>query len=395
MLQSPAPNQNADASPNAQSFVLKTPFAEKPKNKAVLVSVIAVLIAFGIFLLSYIILLTAKRDGQLITPIPDPNAKVVIPEEIRTVPNPITGELYNEDAVPPWISNRPLGVMINNHPDARSQSALYKADIVYEVVAEGGITRFLAFFLTHTPEKIGPVRSTREYYLVLVKELGDAMIMHIGWSPQALVAIETWPVRSLSRGGATFWRDNPYNVATEHTAFVNGVDLRVRGDELGWEGTRTLTSWKFKDEPKYTDSKDAWTISIDFWYKGDFSAIWKYDQAQNIYLRYMGYDQSDQPMPHLDRETNEQVKARNVIVQFARESSIVGDDKSRLEYELLGSGKALVFMDGKAVDATWNKTGRDDRTKFFDLNGEEMEFNRGNFWIEIVPDRNIEQVVFN
>src|SRR3972149_10238774 len=109
----------------------------------------------------------------------------------------------------------------------------------------------------------------------------------------------------------------------------------------------------------------------------------------------MGYDQSDQPVPHLDRETNEQVKARNVIVQFAQESSIAGDDKSRLEYKLLGSGKALVFVDGKAIDATWNKAGRDERTKFFDLNGEEIEFNRGNFWIEIVPDRNIKQIVFN
>ena len=380
--------------PSHDFLIVKSRY-ENNNRKILILAASAVFISFVVFLISYLILLNSKKEVELITPIPRPGLKTNVPEEIRKVPNPITGELYNEDAVPPWISNRPLGIMINNHPDARPQSALYQADIVYEIVAEGGITRFLAFFLTHTPEKIGPVRSAREYYLVLVKELGDAMIMHIGWSPQALVAIESWPVRSLSRGGATFWRENPNNVATEHTAYVNGLDLRKRGDELGWEGTRTLTSWKFKDTKNYAEAKDAWNISVDFWYKGDFSAIWKYNPDKNTYMRYMGYDASDQPLPHLDRETKEQINAENVIVQFARESSILGDDKNRLEYELLGSGKALVFLDGKVVEATWNKAGRDERTKFFDMNGEEIEFNRGNFWIEIVPDRNIDQVVFN
>jgi hypothetical protein len=284
--------------------------------------------------------------------------------------------------------------MINNHPDARPQSGLIKADITYEIVAEGGITRFLAFFLTNTPEKIGPVRSTREYYLVLVKELGDAMLMHIGWSPQALEAIETWPVRSLGRGGGTFWRDNPNNVAIEHTAYVNGVDLRKRGDELGWEGTRTLTSWKFKDsKDKYT-SADATDITVDFWYKGDFTVNWKYDSFTNTYARYMGYDKDDNFIPHKDRESGEQIHTKNLIVQFAKENSIAGDEKNRLDYVLTGSGKALIFIDGKVVESTWNKTERDERTKFYDMNGEEIEFNRGNFWIEIVPDRNVEQVVY-
>ena len=398
MTELDAPNNSADRQlipQPPQKYLIIKPGIENNNRKIILISASAVLVSFIIFLISYLVLLNSRRNTEIITPTPTPNFKVNVPEEIRKVPNPISGELYNEDAVPPWISNRPLGVMINNHPDARPQSALYQADIIYEIVAEGGITRFLAFFLTNTPEKIGPVRSAREYYLVLVKELGDAMIMHIGWSPQALVAIESWPVRSLSRGGASFWRENPNNVATEHTAYVNGVELRKRGDELGWEGTRTLTSWKFKDSRNYAEAKDAWNISIDFWYKGDYSAVWKYDPDKNTYLRYMGYDANNQPVPHLDRESKTQISAENVIVQFARESSIVGDDKSRLEYELLGSGKALIFLDGKVVDATWNKPGRDERTKFFDMNGEEIEYNRGNFWIAIVPDRNIDQVVFN
>lgn len=322
--------------------------------------------------------------------------------KVTEIMNPLTGKMFAENAAS-WFEDRPFGVMMNNHLDARPQSGLIYADIVYEVVAEGGITRFLTFYYSNTPEKIGPVRSTREYYLVLVKELGDAMIMHDGYSPQALYAIETWPVRSLFRGGATLpsmcdgcvWRDNPRNVAYEHTEYTNGVKLRELGDTLGWEGQTTVRPWLFKDDPnKYSSSPEAKEITIDYWYHGDYTGAFKYDAATNRYLRYTGVDAEDMPIPHLDQETKEQVAVTNLIVQFAVESTIPDDDKSRLEYELLGSGKAIVFIDGRAVDATWSKADRDDRTIFYDIAGNEIEFNRGNFWIGIVPDRNVDQVVY-
>lgn len=365
------------------------------KNFLIIV-LLGVLAAFLIFVLT--LNLRKNSDGSitLLSPLARTTESTEVAELLK-VPNPITGELYSEKNVPPWITNRPLAVMINNHQDARPQSGLIDADLVYEMVAEGGITRYLGFFLSKTPEKIGPVRSIREYYLVLVKEMGDAEVMHIGYSPQALAAIESWPVRSLVRGGASFWRDNPNNVATEHTAYVNGVDLRKLGDNLGWGGIHEeFTSWQFKDNPNlYSTAKPATTITIDFWSKGDFSAIWKYDEATKYYLRFLGYDSAGNPISHLDRETKQQLKAKNVIVQFAAEVSIPNDEKHRLDYTLIGSGKAIIFMDGKAVDATWSKTARDERTKFYDMNGKEIQFNRGNFWIDIVPDRNVDQVVFN
>ena len=208
------------------------------------------------------------------------------------VMNPLTGVLYTPFAAQEWLDNRPLAVMVNNHVDARPQSGLIYTDVVYEIVAEGGITRFIAFFLTNTPEKIGPVRSARHYFFIPVKELGDAMIMHIGWSPQAIEAIDTWPVRSLFKGGADFWRDNPRNVATEHTAFVNGKYLREVGNELGWEGKREITPWKFKDEtiPPVANEiglvGEFEPIQVNFWYEGDYTAIWKYNRDTNSYLRF-------------------------------------------------------------------------------------------------------------
>jgi hypothetical protein len=220
--------------------------------------------------------------------------------------------------------------------------------------------------------------------------------MHIGWSPQALEAIGTWPVRSLGRGGGTFWRENPRDVATEHTAYTDGMELRTISENLGWDGTRDFVVWEFKDDTgKYQDMPEATNLSIDFWYQGDYSAIFEYDQETNTYLRSMGYDDEGNPIPHKDQETQEQIRLSNVIVQFAVENPIAGDDKSRLEYELVGSGNGLVFMDGRVIETTWTKEGRDDRTLFYDKNGDQIQFNRGKFWISIVPDRNVDQVVYN
>ena len=366
---------------------------QQRKILVVILAVVAVLFALWVFLV---------KPGKI------QSKKVVKPSESESaldggikVEADLTGEIFPEENSS-WSKERPFAVMVNNHTDARPQSGLIYADLVYEIVAEGGITRFLAFFQTKTPEKIGPVRSTREYYLVLVKELGDAMLMHIGYSPQALVAIDTWPVRSLFRGGCESvqgctWRDNPRNVAYEHTAYTNGEKLRELSISLGWEGKGDIRVYKFKDNNnKYSSKPSASKISIDFWNKGDYSSIFEYNQSNNTYLKFTGYDSSGNPIPHKDQEeTDKQIEVKNLIVQFAVENSIAGDDKGRLDYQLIGSGKALVFIDGKVVDATWSKADRDDRTLFYDTDGNEIEFNRGKFWISIVPDRNVDQVVYN
>jgi hypothetical protein len=362
--------------------------------KAILIFVVLALIA----LIAGYSLVTKSSKSPFLSSNPSNNEK----EESPTVSSSITGVKYSPQEAEKFTKIRPLAVMINNHTEARPQSGLIDADLVYEMIAEGGITRFLAFFNSTVPEKIGPVRSTREYYLVLVKEIGDAMLMHIGYSPQALVAIESWPVRSLSRGGADFWRDEARlnaGIATEHTAYVNGKELLNKGLELGWEGTsETFESYTFTDDApvkaQETENK-ATTIKIDFWDAGDYSAEWKYDATGNNYMRFMGYDGAGQPLPHKDQESGKQLTAKNVIVQFAKETNIVGDDKNRLDYELIGSGEGLVFKDGKVYKITWSKQDRDSRTKFYTLDGEEVKFNRGKFWIAIVPDRNTDQVVYN
>jgi len=388
----------SDINPSNTQFF--TGDVQKPSgNKNILYGVLGVVVALLIIgIVSFVLFRSNKY--KILTPYINNNNQVAQEEKVM---NPLTGELYKPQDAANWVNNRPLAVMINNHLDARPQSGLNKADLVYEIVAEGGITRYLAFFLSNEPDKIGPVRSTREYYLVLVKELGDAMLMHIGWSPQALEAIETWPVRSLGRGGAAFWRDQARidsGIAIEHTAYVKGSDLRTLGNALGWEGKRETKTWMFKDDGPVDTSQQCLVgecekfITIDFWYKGDYTGMFSYDRSTNSYLRYTGYDASDKPIQLLDQETKEPVRVKNLVVQFVKESSITGDDKNRLEYELTGSGSAIVFNDGKATKATWSKSGRDERTMFYDESGKEIAFNRGKFWISVVPDRNVDLVVY-
>lgn len=371
-----------------------------PKKKVIVFVILGVVLAMLLSVLVYFFIIKSSTSN-FVSPLSNGNSTTATNK--RTIENPLTGELYTESDATSWVNTRPLGVMINNHLDARPQSGLVDADVVYELVAEGGITRFLTFFLSNTPEKIGPIRSTRTYYLTIVKEMGDAMLMHEGYSPQALEAIDTWPVRSLQRGGASElanWRDTSLNVATEHTLYTNGKLLRERGNVLGWQGTsEEFESWMFKEDSALPalDScmvGDCNPITIDFWFEGDYSAIWKWNKETNAYLRFTGYDETGNPVPHVDRETKAQIKVKNVIVQFATESNIAGDDKNRLEYELLGSGSGLVFMDGAVTKITWAKKDRDSRTFFYDENGNEIKFNRGKFWISIVPDRNLDQVKY-
>jgi len=331
--------------------------------------------------------------GQLAKTNPGDETK----ESEKNIVNALTGVEYTEEESKDWKDLRPLGVMINNHQDARPQAGLIDAEFTYEIVAEGGITRFLAFYQSVLPEKIGPIRSAREYYLVLAKEMGDAMLMHHGYSPQALVAIETWPVRSLQRGAAPYWRENPRNVAIEHTLYASGKEVVKKGLELGWEGkSANFYVWQFKDDATaYSAMPQATTIAYDFWYPGDFSAEWTYDSATNDYFRFMGYDSVGKSVPHIDETTNQQLKVKNLIVQFATETKIAGDDKNRLDYEFVGSGKGYVFIDGRVIEVTWSKAERDVRTKYYDMNGSEIRFNRGKFWVSVLPDRNPDFLKFS
>lgn len=326
----------------------------------------------------------------------------------KTEECPLNGKLYTKPEKAIWEKRSPLGVMIENHTEARPQSGLSHADIVYEAVAEGGITRFLAIFYCNAAENItlAPVRSARTYYLDWVSEY-DALYNHVGGAgrcndptvderAKALCQIDQYGIKDLDQFSISFpncYR-NPdrldHPVATEHQMVCLSDNLYKiaadRGltnvDEKGVPWDKNFVSWKFKEEAKPEERGDGQKIELYFWkgYKA-YDVSWEYDREKNLYQRF------NNGQPHTNLETSSQLSAKNVVVQFTREVGPV-DEHKHLLYETIGTGKALIFQDGKAIEGTWNKKTRTARTIFNDASGREIKFNPGEIWIEILPAGN-------
>lgn len=321
------------------------------------------------------------------------------PSEPKTEECPLNGSMHIKKASQSWEKRRPLAVMIENHTEARPQSGLTSADIIYEAVAEGGITRFMALYYCNLKDvQVGPVRSARTYYLAWLGEY-DGLYAHVGGAntpgpADALGQIIKYGVKDLNQfsiGFPVFWRDYQrlgHPVATEHTMYSTTKKLWEVGAKRGWTATdsagirwdNNFTPWKFKD-PSASFGQVA-KITVNFWEsQSNYKVEWNYNPASNTYKRKNGED-------HLDLNNKGQLAAKNIAVQFQRESNANDGypGNVHLLYGTTGSGKALIFMDGNAAEGKWVKTSRTARTKFVDKNGQEIEFNRGQIWIQTVPE---------
>lgn len=326
----------------------------------------------------------------------------------RTEQCPLNGSMQTKNAEAYWQKNRPLAVMIENHIEARPQSGLGEADVVYEAVAEGGITRFMAVFYCGmnfdlNDVQVGPVRSARTYFLDWLSEY-DALYAHVGGAnsagpADALGQIITYKIKDLNQfsiGFPTYWRDYErigHPVATEHTMYSTTKKLWDAGAKKGWTNVDTDTGvkwdaafvpWKFKDDQAGGTTK---TITVNFWEsQKDYQVEWDYDQSCNCYMR------KNAGQPHMDLDTNKQLSPKVVIVRMMAESH--ANDGYENNVHLLyadngtkgaASGKALIFQDGKVTTGTWNKKNRLARETFLDDNGKEIQLNRGQIWLEAIP----------
>lgn len=282
--------------------------------------------------------------------------------------------------VPPENANEyPVAVMIENLVTVRPQSGLAEAGVVYEALAEGGITRFMAMYAGEVTNEIGPVRSARPYFVEWVSEY-DALYAHCGGSPQALEMISAYDIKTINQIGgdhAYYWRDPiiaaPHNLFTSTELLTFALRDKNLIDEVP-----TYTPWKFKDEAKLADrpTEDR-TINIEF--SGpDYAVEYRYDREANSYQRFNG------GMEHLDANTGNQLAPKNVIVQKVVETPL--DDQGRINLDVVGEGEAIIFTNGKTVEGKWEKDDRVARTIYYDQDGKEIELSRGQTFVEIVPE---------
>ena len=322
----------------------------------------------------------------------------------KTAVCPLNGGMFTEAEKKIWEERRPLTVMIENHADSRPQSGLSYADVVYEAVSEGGITRFLAVFYCGAASEeaiVGPVRSARTYFLDWASEYGDyPLYVHVGGAnlPGAVNALGQigeygWlakrnDLNQFSLGFPVFWRDYDRlgrEVATEHTMYSNTGKLWAvaerRGlravDDKGNRWDKNFVSWKFKDDLAIDERGEVNKVSLGF--VGDYADYlveWQYNKTSNSYKRFNG------GQPHRDLDNEGQLEAKSVVGVFMQEKGPV-DELKHMLYGTTGKSKALVFQDGKAVEASWQKSKRVSRTIFTDTRGKEIVFNRGPVWIEV------------
>lgn len=296
--------------------------------------------------------------------------------EIKKTASSLDGLKYPEDTA----NRHPLGVMVENHPDARPQSGLDKAKIIYEAISEGGITRFLAIFGPESAPKTGPVRSARTFYLDWCLEY-DCFYGHVGGNLDALQLIPTVGVKDLDQfryGTQAYWREPQIGKATEHTMYTDTDKLWKIAQDNGWDMKANFDSYEFKEDAVKEQRPELASVTIDFSTES-YKVKWIYDRESNSYKRELA------GMPHKDAISGEQLSAKNVIVQeVQRWYAPTEINETGWAMKTVGSGKAKVFMDGKMYEGTWKKTDRDGRTRFYGTDDKELKFNPGNTWVEIV-----------
>lgn len=334
-------------------------------RKVVLISTGAfILVAGGVVALLILFYKPTVTDTKL-------TVKVV--EKPKPIPinyySPLTGLLVANEAA---TKQAVTAVMIENSPEARPQSGLKIAGVVFEAIAEAGITRFAALYQQEKPTIIGPVRSVRMYYLDWLAAF-DAGIAHCGGSNEALAEVRNGNYRDLDQflNGNFYWRaDDRY---APHNLYTNFENLDALNLDKGYT-TSAFTGFSHIDG-KASAKPDATNISITI--SNDlFNSSYIYDATTNTYAR------SQAGEPHLDREAGQITPS--VVIAMHVDESTMGDGHEAIT--TIGSGSAIIFQNGVAANATWTKASKTDQIIFTDAVGVNIPLIRGQTWVVAVPN---------
>ena len=308
------------------------------------------------------------------------NNKKLLDNDIKKEPEVVEKEKKLE-IVDLNSKTRPYAIMINNIGVARPlQSGLQDAYIMYEMIVEGGLTRYLALFLDKDVERIGSVRSARHYYLDYVLE-NDAFYVHHGQSPQAQAQFSSLGVDRIVVGDSkTGWRDKKLKVASEHTLFTSTKKLESGiGSKRTERKKELLLNYSIEEInlDKYNNTKVANNVSIE--YSNHIKSSYIYDSISKNYKRLVNGKE------HVDYVTGKQYTFKNIITYQVRNYLISGDSSGRQELNNIGEGNGYYITNGYAIPITWSKSSRSSQTVYKYQNGEEIIVNDGNTFIQIQP----------
>ena len=279
-------------------------------------------------------------------------------------------------------TSRPYAVMINNINVARPlQSGLQDAYIIYEIIVEGGITRYMALFMDQNTTRIGSIRSARHYFLDYALE-NDAIYVHHGQSPQAQSDFTNLGVdRIIVDNSKTGWRDKSLHVSSEHTLFTSIEKLNNGlGNKRTTRNNSLLLNYSVDEieMDKINNSQKATNVTIK--YSSSIVTSYVYDENNHYYLR------SVNGVNHTDYVTKNQYHFKNIITYKVNNYTLNdGENKGRQNIENVGSGTGYYISDGYSIPIKWVKESRKSQTKYYYENGEELKVNDGNTFIQIQP----------
>ncbi len=285
--------------------------------------------------------------------------------------SPLTGESVKSDAA---TKQAVTAIMIENSPDARPQSGLKQSGVVYEAIAEGGITRFLTLHQQDKPQIIGPVRSLRMYYVDWLAPY-NASVAHVGGSAAALAEIRNGKYRDIDQffNAGSYWRAT--DRYAPHNVYTNFAKLDALNTAKGYT-TSTFTGFARADG-KPAAKPTASTVTINFG-GALYNTAYGYDPGTNSYYRSVGGKQ------HLDREEGQ--LHPSVVIAMKVDMHRVFEDGYREDINANGTGQANIFQNGTMQEVTWSKPTRDSQISFKDASGKEVPLVRGQTWIAAVPN---------
>jgi len=325
------------------------------------------------------------------TPSPTPTPEPTPDPMLGMVLSPLTGMPILEERE--FV--RPVAVVINNHSRALPQSGIAAANIIYEVLAEGNITRLVAIFHEYMPERVGPVRSTRDYFVDFALN-SDAIFVHHGGSPSGYARLRNLGIDNfdgMALEGTMFWRDPTRRAQSgmfEHSSYTGGAELmaamerrntratRLEDDNIGFNFNEMGLSFEALAMATGGEYRVANEFVVPF--SVGYPRTFRYDETTETFFVYNVHG------PHIDEDADVQIEVANVLVQLVNLRTVPGDGEGRREVTTTGSGNGYLATLGGIVNVRWERDSLSTPTRWYFMNGSPLQLSPGKIWICVLQN---------